>query len=232
MKKILRFLCYILTFALVAPMLIPCVSASNSPHQVYTYSFDNLSVTVSYSVSQDVVFETTVFSDSENYSGITKKDYSDGTIDLYVNNTYTATYTGGDYGAYLNAAQGKLELVTKSVRTYDCGYSATHTYVGVDTTTVDIAYNNMTVSILATIIGGFLHPAVGVGVGTAVAIAQYALDCGADYVDLIEYKYYVHDADLMRDMNCFHTLVVYYSYTSLGDMDIYAQDWKYYQYLL
>ena len=231
-EKILHFLCYVLTCALVAPILFPCASAANTDLQVYKYSFDNLSVTVSYSASKDVVVETTTFSDTQNHASITKKVSMDGTIDVYLDNTYTVSYAGGDYGAYLNAAMGRLEVISNSARAYDCGYSATHMYVDVRTSTVEVAREDMTVSILATLLSGLLSPAVGVGVGVAVSIAQYALNCGADYVEFTEYKYYVHDADLMRDMNCFHTLVAYYSYMSSGAVDIYTQDWIYYQYLL
>lgn len=204
--------------------------------QKQSCNYGNLNFSVEYTTSAATVTEKITISETGHSPILLEKVISeDGTVEVYQNGVKVNTLQGASYELYIAAAQNKVLFNnSKEITTYanyPCGYDEEHMYVTSSEYTVNIAANNTVSSIVSSIIGGCLHPVVGATLGIITAIAQYAVDSGADYIDISETKYFVHGA-YVNDMNCYHSLYTYYNKTASGGTSVIRNEWVYTQELI
>lgn len=233
--KTKRFLSLLLALAMSLALTVPAFAAGED--QTRAYSYNGLDFVVEYTIGESVLTEKlTIYEEGHEPIVVEKTVFPDGTIEVSLNGIQTEVFFDGSYEEYAAAAQGQYLInnalqLNSTYATYPCGYSQNHMYVSSKQETIDIGLNNTVSSIVASIAGAFLHPAAGAALGVITAIAQRARDCGADYIDISETKYFVHGA-YVNDMNCYHALYTYYNKTSTGGKSIIKNEWVYTQELV
>lgn len=161
--------------------------------------------------------------------------YTDGTMEVFINNELQKIYENIDYSSFLHAANGTLvdsTAIYDAHAKYPCGFDATHNFVSQNQETVDFDVRNLHESAIVTVVSSVLKGPVGAAASIAYSAAKFVLDTGAKYLDITELKYYVHDSSIPLDMNCFHVHMRAYNITSNNKKDILRDYWEYYQYVL
>lgn len=66
--------------------------------------------------------------------------------------------------------------------------------------------------------------------GIIYSVAMYIINSmgtfSCNYVDVTEYKYFVHDYEYNVSSNCYHTYLVFYNYASNGQKQVVHTQWK------
>lgn len=113
-----------------------------------------------------------------------------------------------------------------------CGSTLPHELVATTSGTIDTrvtAIGSMSASSLATyLLASFdlLEPYAGVMVAATTIYSIMHSGTPCEYVDITEYKYFVHDYSLNQSQNCFHTYIVCYNITSTGARQVVNAQWK------
>ncbi len=228
-KKALSFF-----LALVTLFQVFVSSAVASDSNIATYNFDNLLINISYTLEQDTVQEKIEICEGDALTTIKKIVSVDGTMKVFIDNELYEIHENVDYIAFLNAAEETLFIPqTYSVNSqYPCGFDATHDFVSQNQETIDLTRRDLYESVLVTMILSALEGPSGAIVGSVYTMAKYILNSGAQYLDITELKFYVHDSNPPLDMNCFHVHMRAYNITTNNKKDVVKDYWEYYQYVL
>lgn len=223
--------------------LIPRASAmvNESAPRVYEWNLDGEKVTISYYMRGTVVVEkTTIIENNKTVSVITREVKPSGELTLY-HNGVLKNCESADYSMFFAVVQNGISLLDCDVHNTSqnnrtvyqvCGSTLPHELVATTSGTIDTrvtAIGSMSASSLAGyLISSFslLEPYAGVIVAATTIYSIMHSDTPCEYVDITEYKYFVHDYSLNQSKNCFHTYIVCYNITSTGARQVVDAQWK------
>ncbi len=175
---------------------------------IYYFDEAKITVDVEYGINaKGTSFEIIrLFEDNELYSVTEKYCYDNGYYEVIQTKARTGekTFTNhgfdNSFGIVSKKDNGSHIMSTPVYQV--CGRTEPHVLVSRESSSVRIAANANVATILSTIIGLY-NPIAGF-ISAAYSIASALSHSNCDYVNLICYKYFIHNYNVNISMNCYH----------------------------
>lgn len=241
-----RFISTILAFLLVFSIsvndfMLVHASAEELEHetQVYSWALNGGNVTITYSVQNDTVVEECIFvENSVTVAAIRRVVAPNGVISVYHNGAFQYS-ANTDYSVFLAMVQNGIDLHSQNADSTGigrtiyqvCGSTLYHELVSTNAETINTIASGIVgvgaMGIAQILMTSFvwLSPYVGI-IATAVTIYDIINSTPCEYIDITEYKYFVHDYSTNQSKNCFHTYLVFYNITSSGTRQVVDARWE------
>lgn len=230
MKKLLSFILVCVLIIGIAPVQ---AFATDTP-STYEFHQDGIHISVAYSLNGSAVTEKMTITENNTAESVVERVITpDGTLKVYANGSLQETSHSDFYKSFLDLAQNKaVQISSPKTRAYGCGLSATHSYVRENSSTIDVRAQQGSVSALVNAVASILPFPVNSILTSLTTFLQGVNNSDANYIDVTQIQYYVHDGMPNQDLECYHVRFISYNRTSSGGRDVFDTHWEYYQYYI
>ena len=217
------------------------VFANYIEKQVYSFNYDDIKIYVEYWMEgNDVLEKITTYKDSIQLNEIKKRIEKNGSVKIYKNGLLIRV-TSGDYLEYKSIVEGKEELIffdrmietrglTRSTIYQACGRTEYHEHVSEDTEIINVNIQTSIENAVFSLLSLINVPYVKIS-GIAGKLVNTANKVDAEYIEVTDNKYFIHNYSANTSMNCHHMYFVFYD-TIGGNRSVVATEWNFYQQVL
>lgn len=193
---------------------------SNTEHEVYrdeiiTIETDHYEISKEKTITKYKIYEN---EDADAAYIVVKEKLNDGTVYSYINGILVHTYVENNIFAKQDIfGHIDCEHETSNLTDvyYPCGRTEYHNLVSTNTYTISVDNQGTLAAIISDLIA-FGVGGPGIPYSTLINIAQRILSSNAQYIDVVEYKYYLYNYSTQISMNCYHLYNTLYNINSSG----------------